>query len=51
MKIVFPGPDGQMLSVSDTRRPKPGAKPQKARTVVLTDGRRPSGWIISAYSA
>ncbi len=54
MRIVFPGPDGQLNShPSGQASPsKPGEKLQDKpvkRLAVLPNTRRPSGWVISAF--
>jgi hypothetical protein len=47
MQITFPGPDGQPLTVVDSRRAQgPGGR-DKAVAVTLPAARRPAGWIIA----
>jgi hypothetical protein len=49
MNITFPGPDGQTLTVADTRRePVPG-KP--AKNVTVATDRRPASWILGNFRA
>jgi hypothetical protein len=45
MQIVFPGPDGQLITVSDSRRPKSG----KGRTVSVPADRRPTSFMLSQF--
>ncbi len=54
MRIVFPGPDGQLNShPSGQLSPsKPSEKPRDKSTkhlAVIPNTRRPSGWVISAF--
>jgi hypothetical protein len=53
MRIVFPGPDGQLNShpsgqSSPSKPSKPEAKPVK-NLAVLPNTRRPSGWVVSSF--
>jgi hypothetical protein len=45
MQITFPGPDGQTVTVADTRRDTIPTKPGKDRMIALPQERRPSSWI------
>ncbi len=47
MQISFPGPDGQLLTVADTRRDPIPARPGRDVTIALPQERRPAGWIIA----
>lgn len=46
MKIVFPGPDGQPITVADTRRP---SRPGKAVTLTVPVDRRPVSFMLSQF--
>jgi hypothetical protein len=46
MQITFPGPDGNMITVADTRREPVLTKPGKDHTIALPQERRPSSHII-----
>jgi len=46
MQISFPGPDGNMITVADTRREPVLAKPGKDQTISLPQDRRPASYII-----
>jgi hypothetical protein len=48
MKIVFPGPDGQLITVTDHRRPP---KPGKQNVVSLPVDRRPTSFMLSQFQA
>ncbi len=48
MQITFPGPDGQSITVADTRRDPILTKPGKDVTIALPQERRPAGWIITS---
>ena len=48
MQITFPGPDGQPITVSDTRREPILGKSGKTVSLALPEERRPAGWIITA---
>lgn len=47
MQITFPGPDGQPITVADSRREPVLTKPGKDISIALPQERRPAGWIIS----
>lgn len=47
MQITFPGPDGQPITVADTRRDPVFTKPGKDVTIALPQERRPSASVIS----
>lgn len=46
MKIVFPGPDGQPLSVEDTRR-----TPKTQKAIEIPADRRPQSGILGVFRA
>ena len=46
MQITFPGPDGDMITIADTRREPVLAKPGKDHTIALPQERRPSSSVI-----
>jgi hypothetical protein len=46
MKIAFFGPDGQAITVADTRRDSVLAKPGKDSSIALPQERRPSSSVI-----
>ncbi len=48
MQITFPGPDGQPITVADSRREPVLTKPGKDISIALPQERRPAGWITSA---
>lgn len=48
MQITFPGPDGQPVTVSDTRRDPALTRPGKDVTIALPEERRPFATVISA---
>jgi hypothetical protein len=48
MQITFPGPDGNTITVADTRRDPILTKPGKDVSIALPQERRPAGWIIGS---
>ena len=51
MQITFPGPDGQLLTVSDPRPIPPPGKPVKQKTIVLQREQRPASWMLATFRA
>lgn len=49
MQITFPGPDGQLLTVSDPRPTPPSTKTAKVTTVVLQREQRPASWMLATF--
>jgi hypothetical protein len=45
MQITFPGPDGQPITVADSRRDPILTKPGKDVSIALPQERRPASWI------
>lgn len=49
MQITFPGPDGQLLTVTDPRRdPLPGKTPKDIK-IALPRERRPASWMLATF--
>jgi hypothetical protein len=46
MQITFPGPDGQPITVADTRREPILTKPGKDASIALPEERRPAATIM-----
>jgi hypothetical protein len=46
MQITFPGPDGQPITVADSRREPVLTKPGKDTSIALPQERRPASWIL-----
>jgi hypothetical protein len=49
MQITFPGPDGQLLTVEDPRRPPLATKPAKDVKIALPRERRPASWMLATF--
>jgi hypothetical protein len=47
MKLTYPGPDGQLITVADTRPQKPG-KPTK--TIRVAADSRPAHWVLTTFT-
>ena len=48
MQITFPGPDGQPIPVTDTRRDPIPSRPGKETAFGLSQERRPASTLLSA---
>lgn len=48
MRITFTGPDGQLLTVTDTRSQKAD---QSAQAVSIPRERRPAGYLLIQFTA
>ncbi|MEO7221018.1 MAG: hypothetical protein ABIY37_00950 [Devosia sp.] len=46
MQITFPGPDGQPITVADSRREPILTKPGKDVSIALPSERRPASWVM-----
>jgi len=49
MQITFPGPDGQLLTVTDPRRDARPATPGKDVKIALPRERRPASWMLATF--
>ncbi|HZY72988.1 MAG TPA: hypothetical protein VFE22_07780 [Edaphobacter sp.] len=47
MKLVYPGPDGQLITVADPRPSKPG-KPTK--TISVAADSRPAHFVLTTFT-
>jgi hypothetical protein len=49
MQISFPGPDGEIVIVSDPRRAPVPTKPARDETIALPSERRPTSWMLTSF--